>query len=451
MEKHYEVVIVGGGIIGTSILYTLSNFSSVKSMLLLEKRGFVGEGTSKSSSNSQTLHVGDIETNYTMEKVIATKAASELILKYVKTLGKAEAKSMISPVSKMVLGVGESEIEAIEKRCDRKFLEVFPHIHLLRKSQIGVVEPFIIKGREHSEKILAAHSREGNMVNFELLSRSFVSHLPKGKNAKISFNDEVISIEESRGIYRLTTTKGIYTADFVLFAAGGYSLYFAKSLGYGNDLSLLSVGGNFYYSKRVLNGKVYRVQKGHIPFAAVHGDPDLDYPRRTRFGPTVNILPYMEKGAPSSAYKYFKAVGVDERTIESLLKITADKDLLEIVAKNLLYAIPDIGTYLFLKEEVNKIVPSLRYDDLHFFKEGGGVRPQIIDKKKMSLVLGVVDIKGEGIEFNMAPSPGASACLKEALSSSLYITKSLGERFHKEAYSKIFCSDESEWKLLTQG
>ena len=449
MEKHYEVIIVGGGVIGTSILYTLSNFSSVKSILLLEKKGYVGEGTSSSSSNSQTLHVGDIETNYTMEKVIATKAASELILKYAKTLGKAEKERMISPVSKMVLGVGENEIESIEKRCDRKFLEVFPHIRLLRKEQIGKVEPLINRGREPSEKIIAAHSRDGYMVNFELLSKSFIDHIPKGRNAKISFNDEVITIKRARGTYILTTTQGTYAADFVFFAAGGYSLYFAKSLGYGKELSMLSVAGNFYYSKKVLNGKVYRVQKGHIPFAAVHGDPDLDYPDRTRFGPTVNILPYMEKNLPSSACKYFKAVGVDEKTIESLLRITADKDLLEIIGKNLLYAIPDIGTYLFLKEEVNKMVPTLKYSDLHFFKEGGGVRPQIIDKKKMSLVLGVVDLKGDGVEFNMAPSPGASACLKEALSSSLYITKSLGASFNRAEYCKVFCKDETEWKLLT--
>ena len=49
----------------------------------------------------------------------------------------------------------------------------------------------------------------------------------------------------------------------------------AKSLGYGKNLALLSMAGSFYTAPKVLNGKVYTIQVPKLPFAAIHGDPEV--------------------------------------------------------------------------------------------------------------------------------------------------------------------------------
>ena len=49
----------------------------------------------------------------------------------------------------------------------------------------------------------------------------------------------------------------------------------AKSLGYGKNLSFLSMAGSFYTAPKVLNGKVYTIQVPKLPFAAIHGDPEV--------------------------------------------------------------------------------------------------------------------------------------------------------------------------------
>ena len=115
MENEYEVIIIGGGVIGTSLLYMLSEFTDIDNILLIEKN-VIGNGSSGSWSNSQTLHVGDIETNYNTDKIIETRTASHLILKYTKQIRKNNSDALIKPVQKMVLGVGSEEVDEIIKR-----------------------------------------------------------------------------------------------------------------------------------------------------------------------------------------------------------------------------------------------------------------------------------------------------------------------------------------------
>jgi len=69
----YNVIIIGGGVSGTALLYTLSKYTDVKSIALFEKCPDLGLVNSSPFMNSQTLHFGDIETNYTYEKAKKVK------------------------------------------------------------------------------------------------------------------------------------------------------------------------------------------------------------------------------------------------------------------------------------------------------------------------------------------------------------------------------------------
>ncbi|MCI0533255.1 hypothetical protein L0Y49_03485, partial [bacterium] len=63
---------------------------------------------------------------------------------------------------------------------------------------------------------------------------------------------------------------------------------------------------------------------------------------------------------------------------------------------------------------VRKIVPMISTRDITFAKGVGGMRMQIINKKKQELMFGEGKITGENIIFNLTPSPGASACIANA-------------------------------------
>jgi malate dehydrogenase (quinone) len=73
-----------------------------------------------------------------------------------------------------------------------------------------------------------------------------------------------------------------------------------------------------------------------------------------------------------------------------------------------------VGTYLFA-QQVRKIVPSVSVRDLSRAKGFGGMRLQRVDTRSRELLLGEGKIIGDNIIFNMAPSPGASVCLYNAM------------------------------------
>ena len=420
--EEYDVIIVGGGIVGTASMYAISRYSNFRKVLMIEKENDVALLNSNSKNNSQTLHSGEIETNYSIEKTAETKEHASLVVKYAnRELNSEEKIKTLQKCQKMALAVGSEEIEKLEKRYDSKFKELFPYVKKLKRDELEKVEPNIIKGRNRDEKLLALFTEEGYMVNYNELANSFIKRALEKESYTLKLNEEVKKIGKPGGNFEVETNKKIYRSKLVLVAAGAYSLLFARRMGYAMKLGILSVWGKFFYSKKVLKGKVYRVEREGIPFAAVHGDPDITNDKITRFGPTVNIYPELEKGNWSSIPDYFRSMNIDMDTVKSMENILKDHEISKIVRENAVYSIPVIGKREFTKNEVNKIVPSLKPEDLKLARGIGGVRPQIVDTEKKNLALGGTAIKGDGIIFNVTPSPGATSCLKEAMDNALFL------------------------------
>ena len=103
MDNKYEVLIVGGGISGCALAYELSRYTNVNNIAILEKYDALGSLNSSGRANSQTIHFGDIETNYTLEKAKITKKTAKMVEKYCLQYN-LENKVMFSH-QKMALGV----------------------------------------------------------------------------------------------------------------------------------------------------------------------------------------------------------------------------------------------------------------------------------------------------------------------------------------------------------
>jgi len=115
--------------------------------------------------------------------------------------------------------------------------------------------------------------------------------------------------------------------------------------------------------------------------------------------------------------------------------------LLTFLLKNLIYEIPYFGPRAYAKM-CQKIIPTLRYEDFKNGKTKAGIRPQLINNKTQKLQMGEIEIEGEKILFNITPSPGASACIKNAVKSvNKTITFFEGKySFDETAFKKDFLS-----------
>ncbi|MFB6212421.1 MAG: FAD-dependent oxidoreductase [Candidatus Magasanikbacteria bacterium] len=429
-SKTYDVAIVGGGIVGSSTLFMLSKYTNIDSAVLIEKKDDIAQVASHKMGNSQTLHFGDIETNYSLEKAKKVKSAAEMLANYVED---RKEKNLFRKPHKMVLGIGKEEVQRLEERFE-EFKELFPNLEKIGREEIAELEPKLVKGRNPNTEMIALKNSNGYIMNYGKIAHSFVEEAKEtDKNIDIELNTKVQNIEEGKQFSIKTKNRKI-NAKTVLVSAGGYSLYFAKDMGYAKDWIILPAEGSYFCAENMVNGKVYMMQNPKLPFAAIHADPAVDKPEETRFGPVSRFLPMIEKDYSWESFAdFFRLFEFRLDAILAILNILSDPTYLRYVLMQILYDIPLLGKYLYLKE-ARKITPSIEYSDLKVDKTLGGIRPQIVDVKEKRPVLGEAKIVKDDIIFDVTPSPGASVSLKNAERNAQKITEFLGKdyRLYKE-------------------
>ena len=435
-EKHYEVIIIGGGITGSALVYVLAEFSGIKNIALLEKYEGLATLNSKASANSQTIHCGDIETNYDLQKATEVKRKADMIVKYCQKHG-YENKFLFQG-QKMALGVGESEVELIKERFE-KFKELYPYLQLFDKEELKKIEPKLVfdgRGEERAEDIVAMGVQSGvyTTIDYGAMANSFVQNAKnvEGKTCDLYLNTEVQNITKVGDKFYIRTANRLsLSADFVVVDAGAHSLWLAHKMGLGQDLSTICIAGSFYLTKqKLLNGKVYMMQNPKLPFAALHGDPDLLAGGCTRFGPTALTMPKLEryKGC-RSVPEFFQSLNFDMDVAKVIWQNFGDSEVRDFLIRNIGFEIPILGKKLFVKN-ARKIIPSIREEDIYYAKGFGGVRPQVISHSQKKLILGEARIgENPGIIFNMTPSPGATSCLGNALRDAKSACEYLGVSF----------------------
>jgi malate dehydrogenase (quinone) len=187
MSKHYEVLIVGAGISGCALAYELARYTDIDSICVLEKYEDVGTLNSAGTSNSQTIHVGDIETNYTVAKAAITKRTAKMVEKYCLQYG--YENEIIFSHQKMALGVGDVEVEFMLERYE-EFSELFPYLEVWDKEKLKEIEPKVVydeNGKERSDNILAVGAKgEWTTVDYGKMSKSLIENAKKtrGQNCR---------------------------------------------------------------------------------------------------------------------------------------------------------------------------------------------------------------------------------------------------------------------------
>jgi malate dehydrogenase (quinone) len=443
-----DVLIVGGGVCGTALLFVLARYTTLSHLTLVERNGELAQVNSRASSNSQTIHCGDIETNYTLEKALKVKRIAGMIGRYASQLPPAQRGRCVFNTQKMVLAVGEGETTRLRERFE-SFSPHFPAMQLLDKAAIADWEPRVglVKGELRPEDLVAIGIRgEATAVDYEALAESFVDQASTRlasqphRTLNLHLGTELRSLAPdgdgflvelqpwpgSEGATGRLPEPRRLRARYVVVNAGGHSLLLAQRMGYGLQYSCLPVAGSFYFAPSMLRGKVYTMQNDKLPFAALHGDPDVRVAGQTRFGPTALLLPLLDRYRPASFAEFLEVLRVDGNVLAVLAELFFDSDIRAYILRNLLYEVPGLRRRLFAAD-VRKIVPDLQIEDLRFAKGYGGVRPQLIDKQKRKLLLGEVSIPaGPGLLFNVTPSPGGTCCLGNAVRDAEAIVQHLG-------------------------
>jgi len=76
------------------------------------------------------------------------------------------------------LGVGHDQVELLKERFV-EFKKLFPKLKLINQSEIWVIEPMVLEGRDKNEEIIALYSDDGYGVNYDILAENFVKNAKK--------------------------------------------------------------------------------------------------------------------------------------------------------------------------------------------------------------------------------------------------------------------------------
>ncbi|MBC8201541.1 MAG: FAD-dependent oxidoreductase [Planctomycetes bacterium] len=439
-DRTYEVLIIGGGISGGTLLYNLALHSDIQSMCLIEKYDHLDPLNSNAHSNSQTLHCGDIETNYNREKAEHVRGGADMMLQFVNN-GSGDV-TLKRNYGKMLLGVGDEEVAFVNDRFT-SISDLYPTLREVDASEIADIEPNValVDGKFREDPIFGLYNPEGWAIDYGRVTDNCVAQAQnvKGKTVDVKLSSEAAKITRTEDGFEVKVKHGdALHCKFLVVSAGTYSLHLAQTMGKGNHFSVLPVSGSFYFAPEVLNGKVYTVQNPKLPFAAIHGDPDMTKPNTTRFGPTALMLPVLERFNAKTALGFLESFHFTKGTASTLFHLMKDKDIREFIYENIGYEVPVHGKKSFLKQ-VLKIVPSMQLDDLDFADHTTGVRPQLIDEDKSELLMGAAKFSdGDGVIFNMTPSPGATSAFANAAEDLVTVTKYLDRQINAESFKAIF-------------
>jgi len=437
MSQVFDLLIVGGGVTGSALLYLTSRYTDIGHVGLLEKYAAPARVNSLHSNNSQTLHCGDIETNYSLEKALKVQRAARMVENY--ATAQPDIDHLIFRYPKMVLGVGSDECRQLRERFET-LSPHYPNLRLLEPADIARIEPAVAysRGGVRADEIVALGSEgEYTAVNFEALARSFVRQAQRSESTRVEvhYNQQVQHIRKLGDRFLVDTGESVFEARSIVVCAGGHSLKLAHDLGYGHHFPVLPVAGSYYFTPQVLTGKVYTVQNDKLPFAAIHGDPDVMVPGKTRWGPTALVLPVLERYNWDTLKDFMRVFRFDRKVWDVLYDLLKVADIRNYMLKNFLFEVPFLRRLLFLKD-ARKIVPDLKLKQLKFAHHVGGIRPQLIDKDHRKLMMGEAKIDtGVGAIFNMTPSPGATCCLENAEIDMRKVADYLGASVDEEAFA----------------
>ena len=340
--NHKNIVVVGAGIIGTSVATMLSKVSPNWHIDMFERLEGAGIESSNENNNAGTGHAALCELNYTVEQddgsIDASKAHEineqfELSRQFWGNLVKngdiSNPEEFIQPLPHISFVMGPTNVNFLRKRYETlKTLPMFDTIEYTEDMEtMRKWMPLMMTGRTGNEIMAASKIDEGTDVNYGELTRKMAKNIKKHPNADVQYNHEVVNFNRRKdGIWevkvknRNTGQVFEHQTDYVFIGAGGGAIPLLQKTGIPESKHLggFPISGQFIActNPQVIeqhDAKVYgKEPPGTPPMTVPHLDTRyIDGERTLLFGPFANIGPkFLRNGSNLDLFKSVKPYNI---------------------------------------------------------------------------------------------------------------------------------------------
>lgn len=213
----YDVIIIGGGIVGTSIARELSRYNS--NILLLEKNIDVSMGSTK--ANSGIVHGGYAENHNLLKGRLCYQGRKKF-----KRLDK-ELNFGFRETGSLVIST-EDNREPLDKLMENGIKNGLDDLSVIDGEDIRKLEPEL----NHDAKWALYCKGAGVCSPYEMAIAMAENAIKNG--VTLELENEVISIEKLDNGFNIITNKGEYHGKYVVNAAGLYADKISKMVGVDN-------------------------------------------------------------------------------------------------------------------------------------------------------------------------------------------------------------------------
>ena len=225
----YDVVVIGAGVVGSLITRELSKYN-IK-VALLERCNDCAMGATK--ANSAIVHAGFDAVPGTLKAKLNVRGV-ELMKKVCK-----ELNVPLKNNEALVVAFSEEEMPHLEMLKDRGEQNGVPGLRIVRRDKLVELEPNI--GDTAVGALVAPTS--SIVCPYELTIAGVENAVTNG--AEFLRNCEVTDIRYSDDEFKLTTSLGEITAEYVINAAGVHSGEIASLIG-DNSIEIVVRHGDYY-------------------------------------------------------------------------------------------------------------------------------------------------------------------------------------------------------------
>ena len=386
-DKVYDVIVVGGGIVGLASAYKINSRYPDKKILVIEKENEVA--AHQTGHNSGVIHSGIYYKPGSYKAIHCVNGRRELV-DFAK-----EHKIKHDICGKVIVATDESELAHMNKVYNNGIANGVEGIELIDAKKIKEIEPYC-------EGIAGIWVACTGIIDYPDVARTYVKLLKEKFNSEVNTGEKVIDFEKQGETTLVITDKNKYKTKYLITCAGLQSDRIAKKEGIKSDAAIVGFRGDYYdlteKGMSKVKNLIYPVPNAKFPFLGVH------FTRMIHGG--------VECG-PNAVF-VFKREGYSKTAFSA--KDTFDAFTFggtwKFFGKHWKFGLDEYrGAFskTFFLKRLRKLIPSLEMDDI--VASRAGVRAMALGPDGEMLDDFKIEYHGNAIHVLNAPSPAATASL----------------------------------------
>ena len=257
-DEQFDIVVIGGGIIGLSAAMHLSQDSPRLRLIVLEKEE--GVGLHQSGHNSGVIHSGIYYKPGSLKARLCVEGAARM------TAFCQEHDIPYRVCGKVIVAANAGEIPSLRSLLERGCANRIQGLKLLSQAQVRELEP-------HCGGVAWLRVPGTGVTDYRKVCQKY-AELVTGRGGVIRTSTEVEGIVRRGGETVIETQRGPFGTRYVINCAGLYSDRVSRMSGEKPAVSIVPFRGEYYdlipAREHLVRALIYPVPDLRFPFLGVH-------------------------------------------------------------------------------------------------------------------------------------------------------------------------------------